>query len=96
MRAGEFLPSQEEVARLLAFRGGTALYKLYLTPPARYSEDIDLVQVAAGPIGDVLDAIRQALEPWLGKPKWKQTEGRVTLTYRFDSEDTPPMPLRLC
>ena len=27
----------------LAFRGGTALYKLYLMPPARYSEDIDLV-----------------------------------------------------
>ena len=24
----------------LAFRGGTALYKLHLKPPARYSEDI--------------------------------------------------------
>jgi hypothetical protein len=31
----------------LAFRGGTALYKLYLTPAARYSEDIDFVQVPA-------------------------------------------------
>jgi len=27
----------------LAFRGGTALYKLHLKPAARYSEDIDLV-----------------------------------------------------
>jgi len=27
----------------LAFRGGTALHKLYLTPQIRYSEDIDLV-----------------------------------------------------
>ena len=35
----------------LAFRGGTALYKLYLTPPARYSEDVDLVQVRAEPAG---------------------------------------------
>jgi len=26
-----------------AFRGGTALHKLYLQPQARYSEDIDLV-----------------------------------------------------
>lgn len=26
-----------ELASGLAFRGGTALYKLYLTPPARYS-----------------------------------------------------------
>lgn len=38
----------------LAFRGGTALHKLYLTPPARYSEDIDLVQVEGGPIGDIM------------------------------------------
>lgn len=29
----------------LAFRGGTALHKLYLTPQPRYSEDIDLVQI---------------------------------------------------
>ena len=33
----------------LAFRGGTALHKLYFSPQVRYSEDIDLVQVAAGP-----------------------------------------------
>lgn len=29
----------------LAFRGGTALHKLYLHPQPRYSEDIDLVQM---------------------------------------------------
>lgn len=29
----------------LAFRGGTALHKLYLNPAPRYSEDIDLVQI---------------------------------------------------
>ena len=34
----------------LAFRGGTALHKLYLNPQPRYSEDIDLVQVNAEPI----------------------------------------------
>ena len=87
--------SQEAVASELAFRGGTALYKLYLTPPARYSEDIDLVQTAPGPIGPVMDGVREALDPWLGKPKWKQTEARVTLIYRFTSEDTPPLRLRL-
>ena len=31
----------------LAFRGGTALYKLHIRPPARYSEDIDFVQIVA-------------------------------------------------
>jgi hypothetical protein len=79
----------------LAFRGGTALYKLYLTPAARYSEDIDLVQVKAEPAGAVMDALRQTLDPWLGKAQWKQTEGRVTLNYRFSSEDPTPLPLRL-
>jgi len=79
----------------LAFRGGTALYKLHLKPPARYSEDIDLVQVDAGPAGELMDAIRDVLNPWLGDPRWKQSEGRVTFTYRFDSEDRPPLPLKL-
>lgn len=79
----------------LAFRGGTALYKLYLTPAARYSEDIDLVQVRAEPAGVMMDAVRGALDPWLGAPRWKQSEGRVTFVYRFASEDAPPIPLRL-
>lgn len=87
--------SHEAIAEALAFRGGTALYKLHIQPSARYSEDIDLVQTRAGGIGEVLDAIHAALDPWLGKPKWKQTEGRVTLQYRFDSEEAPPLPLRL-
>lgn len=62
---------------------------------ARYSEDIDLVQTSPGGIGDVLDAIHDALDPWLGRPKWKQTEGRVMLSYRFESEDVPPVGLKL-
>jgi predicted nucleotidyltransferase component of viral defense system len=78
----------------LAFRGGTALYKLHL-PAARYSEDIDLVQTKAMPAGPMMDALRDVLDPWLGKPRYKQTEGRVTIVYRFDSEDVPPLPLRL-
>jgi predicted nucleotidyltransferase component of viral defense system len=79
----------------LAFRGGTALYKLHIKPPARYSEDIDLVQVTAEPAGPVMDALRKVLSPWLGEPHYKQSEGRVTLSYRFASEDSPPLPLRL-
>lgn len=46
----------------VAFRGGTALHKLFLKQPERYSEDIDLVQVKAGPIGGVLKALRQKLD----------------------------------
>lgn len=87
--------SQPLLREALAFRGGTALYKLFLKPPLRYSEDIDLVQISAGPAGELMDALRAVLNPWLGEPRWKQTEGRVTFNYRFDSEDSPPGPLRL-
>ena len=83
------------LADSLAFRGGTALYKLHVDPPARYSEDIDLVQVRAEPAGPMMEALREVLDPWLGIPRWKQTEGRVTFTYRFQSEGTPPLSLRL-
>lgn len=83
------------LAKGLAFRGGTALYKLYLKPAARYSEDIDLVQVNAEPAGPMMGALREVLDPWLGKPQWKQAEGRVTFYYRFDSEDAAPIRLRL-
>ena len=87
--------SDPVLAGALAFRGGTALYKLYLTPPARYSEDIDLVQVEPGPAGPMMDALRNALDPWLGEARWKQSQGRVTFGYRFLSEDVPAIRLRL-
>ena len=46
--------SDEFLASQLAFRGGTALHKLYLSPQSRYSEDIDLVQIAPGPIKPIM------------------------------------------
>src|SRR5207253_1132092 len=84
---------RQEVAR--ALRGGTALHKLGLAPPRRYSEDIDLVQVEAGPIGAVLDRVRARLDPWLGKPTWDHAASTVTLVYRFMSEIPPVNRLRL-
>ena len=83
------------LSRKFAFRGGTALHKLFLPKPARYSEDIDLVQVEEGPIGPVMTALRDTLDPWLGKPKRNQGEGRMTFIYRFESELPPIIPLRL-
>ena len=79
----------------LAFRGGTALYKLHLKTAARYSEDIDLVQVKPEPAGPMLDALHGVLGPWLGEPRRKRNENGLTLLYRFSSEETPPIPLRL-
>lgn len=84
-----------ELAERLAFRGGTALYKLHMLPAARYSEDIDLVQINPEPIGSTLTLLREALDPWLGEPQRRFNEGGVRLGYRFESEDTPPIKLRL-
>lgn len=86
--------SHDTLHDALAFRGGTALFKLHL-PPARYSEDIDLVQVNAEPAGPVMAALHDVLNPWLGEPNYKQRESRVTFTYRFQSEGSPQIPLRL-
>jgi len=83
------------IAQHLAFRGGTALHKLHLAPASRYSEDIDLVQIVAGPIGPLFDALRTTLEPLLGKPQRKQGPGVVTLTYRLTSTDPVSPNLRL-
>ncbi|MDE0055400.1 MAG: nucleotidyl transferase AbiEii/AbiGii toxin family protein [Gammaproteobacteria bacterium] len=66
-----------------------------MTPAARYSEDIDLVQMEAGPAGAVMDVIQATLSPWLGKPSWRQTKGRVTLRYGFESGGAPAVKLRL-
>ena len=64
--------SHDVLRDALAFRGGTALYKLFLKPPARYSEDIDLVQINAEPAGDVMTALRDVLTPWLDDtPRYK-------------------------
>ena len=60
-----------ELKGKIAFRGGTAIHKLTFNQPLRYSEDIDLVQTRAEPIGATVDAIRAALS-WLGKCKRAQ------------------------
>ncbi|KTD83106.1 nucleotidyl transferase AbiEii/AbiGii toxin family protein [Legionella waltersii] len=83
------------IANSVAFRGGTSLYKLFVENPARYSEDIDLVQIHSKPIGPVLDAIRSHLDVWLGKPNSKRSQGRVTLIYRYLAEGMPAIPMRL-
>lgn len=79
----------------MAFRGGTALFKLFLAPPVRYSEDLDFVQINSGGIGETINVVRQTVDPLLGKPTWKQSHGRFTLFYNYMSESTSPIKRRL-
>lgn len=82
------------LAENLAFRGGTALHKLFLHPQPCYSEDIDLVQVHAGPIKETYDHLRDALA-FLGEPKVKQKKHNNTLIYRLKSEVEPRQLIHL-
>ena len=84
----EFLSSR------LAFRGGTALHKLYLLPQPRYSEDIDLVQIQPENIGAIIDRLRETLS-FLGKPVIKQKKNNNTMVFRVESTFPPVIPIRL-
>lgn len=78
----------------IAFRGGTAINKLLFKQPLRYSEDIDLVQTTAEPIGTTVDAIREALS-WLGKCNREQAGHSMHLVFRFSPEAEPQTKLKI-
>jgi predicted nucleotidyltransferase component of viral defense system len=80
----------------LRFRGGTALNKLHFPKPLRYSEDIDLTRTTAGPIGPVLDRVREILEPWLGHAQFDPSKIAPKLRFRVAAEDgNSQAPIRL-
>lgn len=86
--------SDDFLASQLAFRGGTALHKLYLAPQPRYSEDIDLVQITAGPIKPIMYRLGEVLD-WLPNRITKQKRYNNTMLFRVDSETPPVVQIRL-
>ena len=54
-----------------------------------------MVQMEPEPADLLTYRLRSVLDPWLGQAQWKQSRSRVTLGYRFWSEDVPAMRLRL-
>ncbi|MBD1549495.1 nucleotidyl transferase AbiEii/AbiGii toxin family protein [Roseibium aggregatum] len=87
--------NDELLSTELRFRGGTALNKLHFPEPLRYSEDIDLVRTTAGPIGPILDRLRDVLEPWLGRAQFDQSPVAPKFRFRADAEDGSGVPIRL-
>jgi len=78
----------------LAFRGGTALHKLILPKPVRYSEDIDLVRRRTGPVKETVAKLQEQLS-FLGSSSVERSQNNITLKFRFDSEIPPVVKLRL-
>jgi len=87
--------SDDLLKNSLAFRGGTALHKLYLQPQVRYSEDIDLVQINSEPIHPILKRIREKLVFLGTKRTVKQHIHNNTILYRFETEIQPLINMRL-
>ena len=70
----------------LAFRGGTALHKLYHNPAPRYSEDIDLVQIEEGPIKPIMERLNEVIT-FFEEKRTTQVRGHgAKALYRFTSE----------
>lgn len=88
------LYENNHIKNTLAFRGGTALNKLFLESPARFSEDLDFVQTRRERIGYTLDQIQLTLA-WLGQPKRKLTERSAKLIYKFLSEENISTKLKI-
>ncbi len=86
--------SDTKLSEKIYFRGGTAIYKLFMPMPVRYSEDIDLVQKNPGPVSDLIDKLRKALS-FLGDPSIKQKRNNNILIYRFNSEIPPTLSLKI-
>ena len=83
--------SHPHLRESLVFRGGTALYKLHIDPPARYSEDIDLVQIRAEPIGPTLNALARCSQ-FLARQaamEAKRGAGHVELSLRVRGRSAP-------
>ncbi len=70
----------------LAFRGGTALHKLFLNPAPRYSEDIDLVQIKPGPIKPIMQRIGEVIAFFEEDRKTQNRGHGIKALYRFTSE----------
>lgn len=86
--------NDEFLAQHLAFRGGTALHKLFYQPQPRYSEDIDLVQIKAEPIKETIKRFQEKLA-FIGPSSVEQKRHNNTLKFKFTSEIEPVQNLKI-
>ena len=78
----------------LAWRGGTALHKLYLGPQSRYSEDIDLVRTGFGPVKPIIEHLDNAFA-WLPGRSFQQRRFGFRIRFKYESEIAPVQEMHL-
>lgn len=82
------------LSQKLAFRGGTALHKLYFDPALRYSEDIDMVQLDTEPIGPVMKRIDETIDFFDQKRATVIRGHGAKAVYKYTSEESS-IPLKI-
>lgn len=78
--------SDEYLHEHLAFRGGTALHKLFLNPAPRYSEDIDLVQIKPESIKPIMERLNKVIDFFEEPRNTKHGGHGIKAIYRFRSQ----------
>lgn len=74
----------------IALRGGTCLNKFVWDTPARYSEDLDFVQITPEKIGPTADRLRSVLKNIFEEEgKSESKRGSFKLFYSFAPENNP-------
>jgi len=71
----------------LAFRGGTCLHKLHARRAPRYSNDLDYVRTDAGPIRDIMSALRGVASK-VGLQECGYVQKHDSAAMKFDAEPT--------
>lgn len=90
----------DHIRETLVFRGGTALNKLFFRFPARFSEDLDFVQLKPARIGPTIDAIKKCMQ-WLldeagqGRPRVSLGRGGTKIFYNFTNIDVTSSNIKI-
>ena len=68
------------LSAVLRFRGGTAIHKLVMPRPGRFSEDLDLIYIGDAPMRTMLDCLWKAMDWFKGEISF----GRGGKRFDFD------------
>ncbi|TFD75443.1 nucleotidyl transferase AbiEii/AbiGii toxin family protein [Cryobacterium sp. Sr8] len=88
------IADDDYLGRELIFRGGTALHKLHLPRPYRYSEDLDYVRASAGGIAPLTQALTRLGEQ-LGFEVRTRVSEHPKVYWRTTAESGIPLRLKI-
>lgn len=88
------IAQDDYLGRELVFRGGTALHKLHLDRPLRYSEDLDYVRSSASGIGPLTQALSR-IGTDLGYTVNTRVSQHPKVYWRTTSESGIPLRIKI-